>query len=245
MFVLGFHKTLVVCITEKEGKHRLDTDYADDMALLDNKGVGLQETTDLLSKNSDYAGLKINVTKTKCMAVSKSASQRPYTEKDSLDITVDGEPVEQVSHFTYLGVIISADGTIDRELSVRIQKASGAFNKLNSIWYNRNIRTPIKIRIYIAAVLTILLYGSEVWSTTKGQMKRFEVFHQRCLRKILRIKWSHFVTNDEVLNRAKIKNINIFISAARLRWLGHVIRMPEDRVPVGPTLLRRRLNNRQ
>ena len=62
-------------------------------------------------------------------------------------------------------------------------------------------------------------------------MKRFEVFHQRRLRKILRIRWSHFVTNDEVLNRARIKNINTLISAARLRWLGHVVRMPEDRVP--------------
>ena len=110
-----------------EEKHILNTDYADDMALLDNTEEGLQETTDLLCKYSAYAGLKINAGKTKCMAVSKCASQRPYCRKDTLDISVEGLPIEQVSNFTYLGAIISADGTIDKELSSRIQKASGTF----------------------------------------------------------------------------------------------------------------------
>ena len=165
------------------------------------------------------------------MAVSKNTTQQPYTEECSLDIIVDTSPVQQVSHFTYLGTIICSDGTIDRELSARIQKASGAFNQLSSIWNNRNILNATKIRIYKAAVTTILLYGCEVWNTTKKQMKRFEVFHQRCLRRILRIKWFHRVKNVDVLNRAGINSIETFIAAMRLRWYGHVTRMPEERLP--------------
>ena len=141
-----------------EEKYLLDTDYADDMALLDNSKEGLQETTDLLCKYSAYAGLKINAGKTQCMAVSKRASQRPYSRDDTLDINVEGLSIQQVSNFTYLGAIISADGTIDKELASRIRKASGAFYQLGSIWHSRNIRTPTKVRIYKAAVLTILLY---------------------------------------------------------------------------------------
>ncbi len=99
-------------------------------------------------------------------------------------------------------------------------------------WYSRNIKTPTKIRIYKAAVLTILRYGSEVWNTTQARMKRFAVFHQRCLRKILRIKWNYFVSNAEVLKRANINPIEVFVRASRLRWFGHdVVRMPEERVP--------------
>ena len=94
------------------------------------------------------------------MAVSKRASQRPYSRDDTLDINVEGLSIQQVSNFTYLGAIISADGTIDKELASRIRKASGAFYQLGSIWHSRNIRTPTKVRIYKAAVLTILLYGS-------------------------------------------------------------------------------------
>ena len=120
------------------------------MALLDNTKEGLQETTDLLCKYSAYAGLEINAGKTKCMAVSKCASQRPYCRKDTLDISVEDLPIEQVSNFTYLGAIISADGTIDKELSSRIQKASGAFYQLSRIWYSRNIKTPTEVKIYNA-----------------------------------------------------------------------------------------------
>ena len=82
-------------------------------------------------------------------------------------------------------------------------------------------------QIYKAAVLTILLYGSEVWNTTKKQLHRFEVFHQRCLRRILRIKWLDRVRNTEVLERAKINPVETFIRSNRLRWFGHVTRMPD------------------
>ncbi|KAL5261077.1 hypothetical protein ACHWQZ_G006957 [Mnemiopsis leidyi] len=214
-----------------EEKVILDTDYADDMAILDNSGEGLQESTDLLAHYSSYAGLKINAKKTQCMAVSKCASQRPFIRGDCIELSVGGEPVEQVSNFVYLGATISGDGTIDRDLDVRIQKANGAFYQLWKIWNSRTIKTPTKIRIYKAAVLTILLYGAEVWNTRKKQMKRFEVFHQTSLRRILRIKWFYHVSNEEVLRRAGIKPVETFISAARLRWYGHVVRMPDYRIP--------------
>ena len=167
--------------------------------------------------------------KIKCMAISKCASQRPYIEDDYIELEIADEPVEQVSNFIYLGVTISGDGKIDRDLDVRIQRANGAFHQLWKIWNSRTIKTPTKIRIYKAAVISILLYGSEVWNTTKKQMKRFERFHQRSLRRTLKIKWFFHVSNEEVLKRANIRSIETFISAAILRWYGHVVRMPENR----------------
>ncbi|XP_063676884.1 uncharacterized protein LOC134813127 [Bolinopsis microptera] len=140
-----------------------------------------------------------------------------HAERDSIKLTVEGEPGEQVSNFVYLGANISWDGTIDRDLDIRIQRANGAFHQLWKIWNSRTIRTPTKIRIYKAAVITILLYGAEVWNTTKKQMKRFEVFHLTSLRRILKIKWFFHVSNEEVLRRAVIKSIETFIGAARLR----------------------------
>ena len=223
----------VVLLKEAKGVEErvvLDTDYADDMAIMDNSTGGLQESTDLLAHCSSYAGLKINAKKTKCMAISKCASQRPYIEDDYIELEVAGEPVEQVSNFIYLGVTISGDGKIDRDLDVRIQRANGAFHQLWKIWNSRTIKTPTKIRIYKAAVISILLYGSEVWNTKKKQMKRYEIFHQRSLRRILKIKWFFHVSNEEVLKRANIRSIETFISAARFRWYGHVVRMPENRL---------------
>jgi len=236
-FLAEINKTISHgAVLQKEAKNTtekvvMDMDYADDMAVMDNTRDGLQESTDLLAHYSSYAGLKINAKKTQCMVVSKCASQRPYIERDTIDLAVEGEPVEQVSNFLYLGAVISGDGTIERDLDVRIQKANLAFIQLYKIWNSRTIKTPTKIRIYKAAVITILLYGAEVWNTTKKQMKRFEVFHQSSLRRILKIRWFYHVSNEEVLRRAGIKSIETFIGAARLRWFGHVVRMPDSRLP--------------
>ncbi len=52
-------------------------------------------------------------------------------------------------------------------------------------------------------------YGSEAWNTTKAQLKRVEVFHQRCLRRILRIKWFHHVRNEDVLKVKQAKATSI------------------------------------
>ena len=209
----------------------MDIDYADDQALLDDSKEGLQETTDLLGKFCEYSGLFINVDKTKSMAVDKSCSQQPFTKASTLNIKVYGEEVEQVSEFKYLGAIISANGCLDKELTAHLQKATGAFNSLYPVWNNRNIWTNTKIRIYKAAVLTILCYSCETWNTTVSQMRRLEAFHQRSMRKILKIRWFHKVKNVEVLRRAKTGCLEDHIGSMRLRWFGHVTRMPDERLP--------------
>ena len=81
------------------------------MTVLDNSEEGLQETTDLLCMYGAQGGLRINGKKTDAMVIGKAISQRPYT-KDT--------PVQQVSDFTYLGKIISSDGTIDREQGQKV-----------------------------------------------------------------------------------------------------------------------------
>ena len=62
-------------------------------------------------------------------------------------------------------------------------------------------------------------------------MKRLETFHQRCLRHILRIRWYHRINNVHVLNRAGVTTLETIISSMRLRWFGHVSRMPDERLP--------------
>ena len=71
---------------------------------------------------------KVIVKKTVVMAIGKDTTQRPDTEESTVDITVESSLLQQVGNFKYLGVNISSGGTIERELSARIQKASGAFN---------------------------------------------------------------------------------------------------------------------
>ena len=117
----------------------------------------------------------MNAKKAEIMVIGKDTSQHTLPDNRTIGITVDGNSAKQVTQFTYLGAKIISDGKIDKEISVRIGKAR-AFNQLNNIWKNRYIGINNKVRIYIAAVLTILTYGYKIWNTTQVQARRLESF---------------------------------------------------------------------
>ena len=212
-------------------KYVTDADYADDLAVLDDSKDGLQESTNAIADYCSLGGLTINVKKTKCMNIAKYHKQRRFTENEVLDIDVYGNPIDQVTSFTYLGSVISSDGSLDDELTTRIGKASGAFNTINNIWVNKGISLKTKVRIYKAAIITILTYGAEVWSPTSSQISRLEVFNHRCLRRILKIKWDDFVSNAAVRDQTVSCKVEEQIRCTRLRWFGHLARMSADRLP--------------
>ena len=87
------------------------------------------------------------------------------------------------------------------------------------------------MRVYRACVLSTLLYSSETWTTYAAQEKRLNSFHLRCLRRILSIRWQDKIPNTVVLERAGLPSIFMLLSQRRLRWLGHVRRMADGRIP--------------
>ena len=88
-----------------------------------------------------------------------------------------------------------------------------------------------KIAVYRAVVLTTLLYGCETWTLYRRSICRLDQFHLRCLRKIGRVKWQDRTPNTNVLNTCGIMGIEAFLLKAQLRWVGHVMSMPDSRIP--------------
>ncbi len=85
--------------------------------------------------------------------------------------------------------------------------------------------------VYKACVLSTLLYGSESWTTYTHQERKLQVFHLRCFRRILGITWQDKVSNNDVLSKAGLPSIFTLLRQRRLRWLGHVRRMEDGRIP--------------
>lgn len=98
-------------------------------------------------------------------------------------------------------------------------------------WENNKFSTKVKVRIYETCVLSSLLYCSETWTTYPRNIKRLNSFHMRCLRKLLKIKWQDKIPDTEVLRRPGLTHVGTMIMQKRLRWLGHVKRMDDSRVP--------------
>ena len=87
------------------------------------------------------------------------------------------------------------------------------------------------VHVFQACVLSTLLYGSESWTTYARHEKKLNSFHQRCLRRILHIKWQDKISNTEVLERANMRSIYTILCETQLHWLGHVKRMDPGRIP--------------
>ena len=139
--------------------------------------VVLLKTTSL-SELASQVGLLINSTKTKILETLTS----PNT------ITLNGNDIEKVNNFTYLGSYISNDGNIIKEVKIRIAKAAAIFRKLNTIWKSNNISRNLKLKIFNSNVITSLSYESECWYSTKAIEEKRITFENKCLRKIMNIR---------------------------------------------------------
>ena len=193
-----------------------DLDFADDIALLASHWNQLQRKLNRIKQYGDQTGLRINISKTKSMCVNAN-NFRPFT--------VEGEEIEEVENFTYLGSDVNKTGGAAEDIRRRIGKACAAYNRLNKVWRNTNIFTRTKVKILKSNIVSVLLYGCESWRMVKGDEKRLDVLLHRWLRRILRIDWRLHVTNEEVRRRAGVKEL-LSQTVRKRRWtfIGHTLR---------------------
>ena len=99
------------------------------------------------------------------------------------------------------------------------------------VWSQRGLKKSTKLEVYNACVLTCLLYSCETWVVYRRHLKQLERFRLRCLRSILGIHWTTHTPDREVLEKVNTISIEAHIHRHRPRWVGHVIRLNNDRIP--------------
>ena len=204
--------------------------FADDTALVAHNPVQIQRMLDSFSEASKKIGLQINISKTELMY--QPAPGNPTRNEAEPRITINGEALKVVQTFKYLSSTLSVDNRADSEISSRIQNACASFGKLEKrLWSRVGIRLSTKCKVYKAMVLPALLYSTETYTLYREHIKRLEAVQQRHLRRIMKIKWSDYVSSVEVLRRAGMDSVEAVLATMQLRWTGHVVRMEEDRIP--------------
>ena len=179
--------------------------------------------TEGLVNNGKKIGLRLNVPKTKYMMVGPTLEQQDF-------IKVDGEEIERVDNFVYLGSCLCEDGNVEKDVKIRIGKGGATFQKMKNVWRAKKLSLKLKLRIYNAIILPTLLYASETWKVYKSTGKRLDAFHRKCLRSILRITWRDKVTNEVVMKRTGAQEVQTIMKVRRMRYLGHVMRMDPQRL---------------
>ena len=204
----------------------IDLEYADDIVLLGADPSKMQALLDKLQTATKQFGMSFAPAKCKVLF------QDWVGSKPSM--VISGQPLEVVEEFTYLGSRICPGGSIKSEISSRIGKARAAFANLRHLWRRPDVSLTIKGRVYNAAVRSTLLYASESWPIRAEDIHKLSVFDHRCLRSIARVWWEHRISNAEVRRMvfgANARSIEEVVTLHRLRWLGHVLRMPDERLP--------------
>ena len=175
--------------------------------------------------------VSVNFAKTKFMTCGIG-----FTEVDCQPIRVAGQDVQHVTSFVYLGCMVSEDARSGAEVERRIAGAGRAFGALQCVFQNEHLSIRTKRMIYTACVLAVLLYGSECWPILRKDEVRLDRFHHQCLRGILGVtRWDqeiHHLANADLRTQwGDVSLLSDILRGRRLQWLGHVARMPEERVP--------------
>ena len=122
---------------------------------------------------------------------------------------------------------MSDDCQLDMEISQRVSKGGQAFYSLRSkVWNWNGITLRPKLLVCHAIITLTLLYGSETWTTHVRHFRKIECFKQRGLRQLMGIKWQDKISNVETQKRACAIPAEVAIRNNRLRWIGHVCRIP-------------------
>ena len=143
--------------------------YADDTILMAESEEELKSLLMKVKEENEKVCLNFDIQKTKIMA------SGPITSWE-----IDGETVETVSDFIFLGSKITADGDCSHEIKRRLLLGRKVMTNLDSILKSRDIILPTKVRLVKAMVFPVVMYGCENWTVKKAEHRKIDAFELWC-----------------------------------------------------------------
>ena len=141
-----------------------------------------------VKEESEKVDLKLNIQKTKIMACSSITSRQ-----------IDGETVERVADFIFLGSKITAGDDCSHEIKRRLLLGRKVMTNLDSILKSRDITLPTNVHLVKAMVFPVVMYGCESWTIKKAERRRIDAFELWCLGRLLRVPWTARRSNQSIL----------------------------------------------
>ena len=166
-----------------------------------------------VKEESEKAGLKLNIQKTKIMASGPITSWQ-----------IDGETVETVSDFIFLGSKIIADGDCSHEIKRCLLLGRKVMTNLDSILKSRDNTLPTKVCLVKAMVFPVVMYGCESWTVTIAERLRIDAF-ELWWRRVLRVTWTARKSNLSVLKKISPGcSLGGLMLKLKLQYFGHLMR---------------------
>ena len=166
-----------------------------------------------VKEESEKVGLKLNIQKTKIMASGPITSWQ-----------IDGETVETVSDFIFVGSKITADGDCSHEIKRRLLLGRKIMTNLHSILKSRHITLPTKVHLVKAMVFPVVMYGCESWTVKKAERRKIDAFELWCWKRLLRVPWTARRSNQSILKISPGCSLEGTMLKLKLQYFGHLTR---------------------
>ena len=166
-----------------------------------------------VKEESEKVGLKLNIQKTKIMASGPITSWQ-----------IDGEIVETMADFIFLGSKIIADGDGSHEIKRCLLLGRKVMTNLDSILKSRDITLPTKVHLVKVMVFPVVMYGCESWTIKKAEHRRIDAFELWCWRRLLRVPCTARRSNQSILKEigpgCSLKGLMLKL---KLQYFGHLM----------------------
>ena len=199
--------------------------FADDTALVAGSEEELNRLVQEFGRVCKRRKLKVNVSKSKVMRCSRRVNN------SRLNIAWEGENLEEVECFKYLGSNISANGKIEVEVKSRVNEVAKVQGGLKEMFKCKTLRMDAKRKLYEGIAVPTALYGAETWNMSVKDRRKLNVMEMRCLRSMCGVTRRDRIRNEEIRRRTGVtRELSGRADQSVLRWFGHVERMEESRL---------------
>ena len=164
---------------------------ADDITLMAESEEELKSLLMKVKEEGEKVDLKLNIWKTKIMASAPITSWQ-----------IDGETMETVRDFIFLGSKITADGDCSHEIKRLLLLERKTMTNLDIILKSRDITLQTKVHLVKAMVFPVVMYGCESWTIKKAEHQRIDTFELWCWRRLLRVPWTAWRSNQSILKKS-------------------------------------------
>lgn len=196
--------------------------YADDIVLTSEDPSTLQRIVEQWREALERAGLRVSREKTEYMHCNFSNTN------ENASILLQNHQLKKVIHFKYLGSIICNDGSIDMDVTHRINTGWMKWRELTGVLCDSKMPVRIKGKVYKTAVRPAMMHGAECWPLKKQQENKVHCAEMKMLRWAGGVTRLDHVRNNHIRGSFKVKPIQDKLAESRLRWYGHVMRRPPE-----------------
>ena len=192
--------------------------YANDTTIMAESEEELKSLLMKVKEKSEKVGLKHNIQKMKITASSLITSWQ-----------IDGEMIETVTDFIFLGSKITTDGDCRHEIKRCLLLERKPMTNLDSILKSRDITLPTKVRLVKAMVFPAVVYGCDSWTIKKAECRRIDAFELWCWRRLLRVPWTARRSNQSILKEIRPEySLEGLMLKLKFQYFGHVMQRTDS-----------------